>query len=258
MDKLFQQGFKQLKPTSQTYNMVLNAWSKSKAPEAVSRAQKILQYMEQSYEEGNRGIKPDVVAYTTVMNIIAKSKEKNKSRIAQGILSRMNTLYNNGDVSLRPNVISYGTALNACAYTFAKEDKEEALAIAEELLQEMKSKPWLNPNHVIYATVLKVIGKCIPRRDHRRELRARLLFRECCLNGQVSSLVLENLRSTVSIEIYNYLLGREHDDFHSVTTKDLPHSWTCNAAKRHSRSAKMSAFRKTRSSIKNLNNQIMQ
>ena len=245
MDLLHRQGFKHLKPTSQTYNMVLNAWSKSRSPEASTRAQKILLYMEEGYKGGNLDVKPDVVAFTTVMDTIAKSKEKGKARAARDILTRMNAIYNSGDKLMRPNVISYGTVLNACAYTFIKDDKEEALAIAKEIFQEIKTKPWLNRNHIIYASFFKVIAKCIPRRDERREALVRPIFRECCLSGQVSSLVLENLRSAVPIEVYNDLLGEEHNDSLCISVDDLPKSWTCNAAKKHSRSTNISASRKT-------------
>jgi len=47
-------------PSTVSYNALLNAWSKSRSPDAPQRVESILREMIESYHAGNRDVRPDV------------------------------------------------------------------------------------------------------------------------------------------------------------------------------------------------------
>lgn len=131
-------GDETIRPSTISYNAVINAWSKSSCEGAAVRAEEILEKMlleweraggdDETTDEGGvvvgldgvrdwcreeeedyiatvgTVVKPDVVSFTSVIDAWAKSGCKDASDRALGLLKRMEKLYEErGQVSMKPN-----------------------------------------------------------------------------------------------------------------------------------------------------------
>ncbi|CAB9525489.1 Pentatricopeptide repeat-containing protein [Seminavis robusta] len=130
MQELHIQGDKKVKPNLQTYNTVLNCWTKYGD---VFRAEKILDQMEDMSRNGQLQSSPNCVSYTTVINGWWRSKKKEAPARAERLFKRMTDSYKAGNKSARPNHISYVNLINA----IARSREEEAAQRAEDVLFEM-------------------------------------------------------------------------------------------------------------------------
>jgi len=159
-------------PSTVSYNALLNAWSKSRSPDAPQRVESILREMIESYHAGNRDVRPDVVSFTTVIDTLAKSGQRGSGQRGLELLEEMEAMAmaaassgdgdgdGDDDLSLRPNVFSYSACINA----FAKSPDEDAPERAEELLTAMKDRyekgDWrLRPTVVMYNSIINAYGR---------------------------------------------------------------------------------------------------
>ena len=56
------------RPNVRSFNSVINAWAKSRKPEAAWKAQDMLDLMESLYDQGNKAVRPDAHSFCTVIN----------------------------------------------------------------------------------------------------------------------------------------------------------------------------------------------
>lgn len=241
-------------PNTVSYNIILDAWSKSKLSCGVSRAQKVLDYMIQS---GIPDIAPDVYSFTSVMDAWAKSKEAHKGLRARELLDRLNDLYyTTKRTNLRPTQIPYNTVLNACAFSArgtSEEEQREALKIAVGTFASMSTSSTMTTRSnsdtsykvrrdtVSYGNMLKCIANLIPHGDVRNRM-ALQVFRHCCEEGLVGSLVWNEIRRAVPTKVLQDACGadlfdrsrRNHGLQHgvngigSIDVHQLPKHWTAN------------------------------
>ncbi len=157
----------------------------------------------------------------------ARSQKKGKAERCHNLFREMVKYYEAGNTQLRPNVVAYNAVMNACAFTNAADVREQnrAIEIAHLTLKELEASPYGNPDQVTYGTFLKVCANQMPDCSTRRQI-VEVLFKKCCKDGQVGSLVLHQLKTMTSEELYQKLLGKSLDD--DVKLEDLPHEWWCN------------------------------
>ena len=202
-------------PDIKTYTNVLNTL-KNRGTESVQVAESILQRMEL------HGPAPNVQAYTALMQNYARSKLPFKAPKTCQVLLRMQRR------GIEPSVVSYNAVLNACEYTDPNDQVvvEEALKVACVVFDEIRSNRHIRPNHVTYGSFLGVIANLMPRTS-RQEI-VEVVFRRCCLEGQVSRFVLQKLREAAIGDLYSQLL-KGHSDNH------LPKEWTCHVRETRAR-----------------------
>lgn len=202
-------------PNQQTYTIVLDALAKSDWTESISKAESI---MEQMQQVGH--FQPDVRAYTALIQKYARSNIPMKAKRAHQVLQQMKE----GPKKCRPTVVTYNALLNACEYTPIDDlnEKEDAFSIACLVFDEVRKE--LQPTHVTYGTFLGIVSKLMPRSSARAEI-AELVFKRCCKDGQVSPLVLRRLKEAVPFSNYRTLLGGQSED-------RLPKLWTANVRER--------------------------
>jgi hypothetical protein len=156
----------------------------------------------------------------------ARSQNSGKAERAMNLFCEMNKLYLAGNKHLRPNVVAVNAVMNACAYTTGDDQAmSRALEIAHTVLQELKQSPYGNPDQVTYGTFLQVCHNQLPVCDSRSELMD-VLFKKCCKDGQVGSLVLQQLKTMATDEEYRSMIGRGIDE--PIKMEDLPKEWWCN------------------------------
>ncbi|KAL3783510.1 hypothetical protein HJC23_009475 [Cyclotella cryptica] len=215
-----------VQPNSRTYCAVLDALAKSRNWKAYSESLAILDRMEELYAEGFESVRPCARAYSIVISTIARSRKKGKAVKAQEILHRMESEYRKGNIQARPTVYSYNAVINAAAYTPKGDEREqeEAFKVACLTFDQLIMSDYLKPSHVSYGTFLKAIQNLMPVSDVRDDL-VKSVFRRCCRDGQVGTLVLRSMKQLASPELYQSLLEGE-------SKYDLPKSWSANIRER--------------------------
>jgi hypothetical protein len=162
----------------------------------------------------------------TTISAWARSQKPGKAERALNLFREMNKLYLAGNKHLRPNVVAVNAVMNACAYTTG-DDKEQgrAMEIAHTILQELEQSPYGNPDQVTYGTFLQVCDNQMYISSTRSQLMA-VMFKKCCKDGQVGSLVLQQLKTMATDEEYRDMIGRGIDE--PIKMEELPSGWWCN------------------------------
>lgn len=124
------------RPDTFSFNQVYNALSRSSRPGAAQLAEKLLQYMIDGYRLGlHKNARPDVVGYTTVIVALARSGEADAADRAEGLFHQMKESHAVGEYYLKPTRIVY----NALIDCWAKSGRGTyAARKAEALLREME------------------------------------------------------------------------------------------------------------------------
>jgi hypothetical protein len=114
-------------------------------------------------------------------------------------------------VSLRPLTITYNNILNACAFSDSREENnKEILEIALSILSEAQET--CGANYITYGTFLRVVGKFEDDSSERWRL-TRDTFRSCCADGQLTKLVMNQVKfATKSATQYSLLLNEATDE----------------------------------------------
>ena len=120
-----------LRPNSQVYNTVMNAYAKSGSAQ---KAQSILTRMEKEEHLG-----PNTVSYNTVLHSFAKSTGGLEAAIeAETILQKMHLL-SATDESVMPDVASYVAVIDCWAKSGARNSGEKASGLLNDMIQLYQS-----------------------------------------------------------------------------------------------------------------------
>ena len=226
MEEACQSGNTAACPDGVTYNTVIYALSKSSRVGSAEEAEAMLRKMETLYREGRMELKPKTMTYTTVITAWGMSRQPTTAENANRILRAMIDAYKAGDTALKPDVKAFTSAINACARTNTNDPDvmRNALKIAIQTFEEMKTPEYDNPNAVTYRALMKAC--CNLSRDPAE--RSRLLqsiFQQCCQDGMVSKLVLSTLREGISRDQLARLINVEGD-------RKQPFEWSRNVPRR--------------------------
>jgi len=129
-------GKERPRPDTFSFNQVLSALSRSSRPGAAQLAEKLLQYMVDGYRlKLHKNARPDVVGYTSVIVALARSGEVDAAERAENLLLQMKESCGAGERNLKPTRFAY----NALIDCWAKSRRGTyAARKAEALLQEME------------------------------------------------------------------------------------------------------------------------
>ena len=206
-----QQEDSDLNPDIRTYTNVLDCLTNSRDPEAVAKAEALVEQMEQ------QGPQPTTQTYTTLIQNYARSRLPLKAVYAASVLKRMNETGRTP-----PSIVTYNAVLNAAEHTDGSDlhVREGALKVACLAFDEIRNSTVVQPNHVTYGSFLGVLTNLMTA-DVRQHI-VNLVFKRCCLDGQVSYLVLKKLKLAVETREQYYQLLMGHNE------NRLPADWTCN------------------------------
>ena len=135
------------------YSLVLQTWAKSRLPQAASRADAILEFMDRKAQAGEETVEPTIRCYNFVLKAWANSRSYDAPRRAMAIMNEIRKRRRAGNEYLVPSTMTFNYAISCC--------KAQNPMYAEELLEEMisefkqgsqESKPdAASYNHVISA-----------------------------------------------------------------------------------------------------------
>ena len=138
-----------VRPTTETYNRLLNCWARSMKVESGERAEVILREMEKLGNLGDNEAIPDIYSYNSVLNAWSNSGDAAAlTRIDSLILE----MILKGDPKLLPDSFTYGTWLKAIAL-YDQTDKKRRV---EEVSKTMKIHNF-KPNQYIREKIRSLI-----------------------------------------------------------------------------------------------------
>ncbi len=130
-----------VRPTTETYNRLLNCWAKSMKVESGERAEVILREMEGLNNLGDDEATPDIYSYNSVLNAWSNSGDKTALTRIDALILEMIL---KGNPKLLPDSFSYGTWLKA----IARCDESERKRRLEGVMKTMKIHEF-EPNNYI-------------------------------------------------------------------------------------------------------------
>lgn len=110
-------------PDKWTFNMVLNAWSRSGTAEMVAKAESLISVMELYHDKCDRTNKtqPNSNSYNSLMTCYSRSLLPDKADRAYSLLQKMKSLHLNGtNTAAKPDAITYNIVMNLFAKTRRK------------------------------------------------------------------------------------------------------------------------------------------
>lgn len=231
MEENSAQGNWNVKPNIISYNTLLKAFAYAR-DDFTNDATILLDRLSAGHKKGNlNGVAPDAISYTTVISCYARSDVPWKAKIAQQILNKMVDSYKSGNSMVKPTVFTFNAVLNACAYTFNPNEKVDAFMVIVSTLVLLQE--FTKPDHTTYGTLLKAWCNLIPKDDDRRSRIVSSVFRQCCKDGQVGNMVIQQLKFAASPELYRSLIGR--DITQEIKLSNLPTKWSRNLKERQGR-----------------------
>jgi pentatricopeptide repeat protein len=140
-DTFLQTGNMDIRPTIQSYSVVISGIARSRRKDAGERAERILEQIQKMARSGDLDKPPDVILYNAVLDCWAKSSSKPETASrAVAFLEKMR------DDKIVPDVISYNTIIHCLAQSGRARD-------AELMLDQMK-EAGVYPNSITYNTLL--------------------------------------------------------------------------------------------------------
>lgn len=123
-------------PNRPCFNGLLHAWAKSSRKDAGSKAEQVLDWMQQLHESDQLDTQPDDISYATCINAWARSPGLESPARAEALLQKMLTQHErgNGD-SIKPSLSAFCSVMDAWAGSgdrLAPQKVEALLDIVEE------------------------------------------------------------------------------------------------------------------------------
>lgn len=183
--------FKHIEVNTVSYNTVLNALAKSKDKDAPSRAEALLNHMQQEYESGKKSVRPNqiryvgnvlepcgcippthshtpqslcslsaLVSFSSLLNCWANSDEDGAAERAEAILTRMEELALRGNAHVAPNAYTYSTVLHAWSRSQSPDSAERALALLNRMEEAYRNgQAFSKPNGYCFNATMNAIAK---------------------------------------------------------------------------------------------------
>lgn len=163
-----------LKPTTATFNALINALGQSSSKKGVRqarRAEHILSEMTQRANDGEMDVQPDVRTWATVLRAWARSGQPDAAENAQRVLDKLDHLYRTGETKIRPNFVCYTTLIGTWGRSRHRDalERVEAILIRMEQEYERTQESEIRPNTITYVTAIDAL---VRRNEHNAAQRA--------------------------------------------------------------------------------------
>jgi len=269
MERLWEKGDASQEPNNRIFNMVINAYAKSRnSRDAARKAMELLNRMKAAPSERCR---PDNISYTSVLECLSKSNDPSAPAQAEALLNELFALHEEkGDADHMPNLRTFTMAI----LTFAKNngsvekardllsqlvqlydetkdpqlrpneypynyvlncaanslvDQSEAFRIATDTYQEMRKSDLVSPDTYTYAFWLKCCNNLLPQGDLRNKC-ITYAFEECKRDGMVTNELLTKLFQGSPAPVVDELLELDRKaNYRKLEVDQLPASWSRNA-----------------------------
>ena len=156
MEERYERGDASFAPNLFTYNLVIEAWSKSPDKGAAMKAAHVLRKLTKVQNSRRTGVEPDTFSFNQVLAALSRSSMKGAAKMAEELLGYMEKAYRTGvHPNAKPDAMGYGSVIQA----YARSGDLGAAIKSEQLLQQMKERylvhneTALKPNRHVYNAV---------------------------------------------------------------------------------------------------------
>lgn len=142
-------------PDAVAYTALLQAFSRSKSPDAIDKANKWFVEMETRYAEGNFDLKPNKITYTALINCWRTSGRPDSGEQAQKVLELAEQRYQEGDYEIKPDAMLYSSVIDAWSRSKSNEKVDRAWDLYSRMRdQYSKGNIDMQPNDIIVSNHL--------------------------------------------------------------------------------------------------------
>lgn len=159
-------------PNRACFNGLLHAWTKSGRKEAGSKAEQILDWMQQLYESDQLDTQPDDISYATCINAWARSPGRDSPARAEALLQKMLMLQEsgNGD-SIKPSLSAFCSVMDAWAGSGDRAAPQKVEAILDIVEERSKTMEDFELTAFPYTILIKAWERAASgTRDRKRQL----------------------------------------------------------------------------------------
>jgi hypothetical protein len=214
-------------------NRVLMAWAASshRNADAPTRAERLLDLMEQKARKGDTSMAPNRRSYYAVMDAWSKSSASEKAFRAFEILNRIKQMQREGFLEEQPPISHLVLVLNACAFSTSSnlEQDLKILDIAYDVMTElMQSSPGdrKEPSSRAFCWFIQAFERLRAPKSVKEE-RLQHIFSKCCEFGRLDAHILKRLKAATSDGMFERLvLGHVDENTTIVKTDSREQSWT--------------------------------
>jgi hypothetical protein len=235
-------------PDLTSYNIILDAWSKSRVPEATDAAERLLRRMLE-----DESIEPNTVTYNLLMDTWANSDKPNSLDKVRQIYKHMESLHSDGNVHVSPSIRTINSVLHAHAKKAAQctkksnkegfDEAEECATAAYKIFQDAKNRyeetndPEWQPDVATYTSCIDVHARAATYNSARiaekvlhelKDMYAKTGNQKYKLNYRTYTSVVTAWSRTRSDESPNRVEALLVEMSQDPATK--PNSWTYTAA----------------------------
>jgi pentatricopeptide repeat protein len=194
-----------VKPTTDSFNSLIHAFSKAKNPEAVEAAESIFNEMTIA------NVNKDLITYCTMLACWSHTSHPDKAQRARNVLDQLKSTFQSLALKLpgASEVLrnAHTMVLAACAHLpHHSGQTEQALRIAHVTFSEVE-----NPNHITYATYIQSVSRLEKDVERKKESAKSIFLRYCEEEKEeISPLLLRKLEAILSSKEYEDVvtLGR--------------------------------------------------
>mmetsp|Transcript_1226 Transcript_1226/g.3103 ORF Transcript_1226/g.3103 Transcript_1226/m.3103 type:complete len:877 (+) Transcript_1226:207-2837(+) len=157
LEERYERGEIRFRPNKFSYNVVIEAWCRSRAPGAAWEAVKVLR----SFIRNDSKYEPDIFSFNQVFAALSRSTKTGTSLLAENLLEYMEIAYRNGIFkNAKADVVSYTSVI----ITLVRSGEPDAAERAENLLRRMKEqyesgKTYMKPTRLVYNHVIDAWSK---------------------------------------------------------------------------------------------------
>jgi len=166
MVRLYKDGLNDLAvPDAVCFETVLQAWSRSRHPDAPQQTEALLVSMERLYKATQlESLQPTTVGYNAVLAAWAKSNQEGASERATSVLEFMEA-----SPAIEPDMASYSTVVGALARTNNPEDARTAETLLKHVETGFRAgNTDLEVDTILYNCVIGCLAKCNSNGMYRR------------------------------------------------------------------------------------------
>ena len=224
MEKLYNDGIRELKPDMITYSSVIDTVARSGLPNGSDLAFDLIEKIENLYLAGDKAMKPNAKTYSGVFLSLINSRQQGNHLKAQDIIDRMNKL------GVEVNAFSYNYAINCASNAVDESDKVkmEAFKVALHAFASLRRSSY-ETDSFTYNFFLKAC-RLLPSSKMRSKV-VRETFQECCNEGKLNNDVLSRLSACLDPSELRQLLT-SGGDIRRISINDFDPKYSTKAKRK--------------------------
>lgn len=185
LERRYLNGDNDFGPNLFSYNLVIDAWSKSTDYDAAWNAVRVLRRLISATEDTPQ---PDAFSFNQVFSALSKSPRPGAAALAEKLLGYMEDAYNMKLSSARPDVVGYTSVITALARSGESNAGERAEMLFHKMRESSKvGKAYMKPNRATFNALIDCWAKS--GRGTFAARKAEALLREMeerCENGDTT------------------------------------------------------------------------